>query len=129
MLVGVWKLWLAPESLLFRLAMSILLFASAAFVLRVLYRTNYTLTDHDLLVRSGPFHWTVRLDSITEIFPTHNPLSSPACSLDRLCIYYRGRKAKIMISPYNKDVFLQNLVRRVPGLTLEGQRVSRDQVR
>jgi hypothetical protein len=83
MLAGVWNLWLVPEALLFRLGMSILLFAAAAFVLWVLYGTNYTLRDRDLFVRSGPFYWTVRLDSITEIFPTHNPLSSPACSLDR----------------------------------------------
>ena len=54
MLVGAWNLWLVPESLLFCLGMSILLLASAAFVLWVLYGTNYTLTDRDHLGQTSP---------------------------------------------------------------------------
>lgn len=130
MLLAAGKSWLTPASLASRVGMSIILISATAFVLWVLYATHYTLTDRDLLVRSGPFQWTVPLDAITEIFPTHNALSSPACSLDRLYIRYLrpgDLRSGVMISPQDKVAFLVDLVARAPGLKLEGQRVSRKQ--
>jgi hypothetical protein len=127
MLLAAGNLRQAPELIALRLMRSALLVAMAGFVLWVLYTTRYTLTEHDLLVRSGPFRWTVPLDSITEVFPTHNPLSSPACSLDRLHIRYHGSRWGIMISPLDKEGFLEALLARSPGLKREGKRVSREQ--
>lgn len=92
----------------------------------VLYGTRYTLTEGKLIVQSGPFRWVIELDSITEVFPTRNPLSSPACSLDRLHIRYRPSRQGIMISPQDKAVFLQDLVVLSPGLTLDGDRMVRN---
>jgi hypothetical protein len=112
-----------------RVGMSVMLISAAAFILWVLYATYYTLTDCSLIIRSGPFQWTMPLDAIIEIFPTHNPLSSPACSLDRLYIRYirpGGLRSGVMISPQDKAVFLADLVARAPGLKLEGQRASRE---
>lgn len=72
--------------------------------------TRYELTAQHLLVRSGPFNWTILLEEITAVSPTSNPLSSPALSLDRLRIdYVNGRL--IMISPRDKEGFLHELRR------------------
>lgn len=111
----------------FRIGMGTLLLASAGFILWLLYSTHYTLTSRALVVRSGPFRWTVRLESIQEIFPTRNPLSSPACSLDRLRIRYRESRFGIMISPQDKAAFMRDVADRVPGLEVDGERVVRVQ--
>lgn len=98
----------------------------AIFMLWILFGTYYQVDDQHLLIRSGPFWWTVRLETIQSITPTYNPLSSPALSLDRLWISYKvhGWNRAVMISPLDKQVFLQAVVERVPTLQLEGQRVK-----
>ena len=125
MLGAAWNLWNAPLPFAFRLFMSVLLALSAAFVLWVLYGTRYTLTDSALVIRSGPFGWLLPLDSITEVFPTRNPVSSPACSLDRLHIRYGTGRSDLMISPEDKASFLQDLAARSSGLKVDRDRVLR----
>jgi hypothetical protein len=87
-------------------------------VLWILYGTYYTLTARDLIIRSGPFRWTIPFHFITKVFPTTNPLSSPACSLDRLHIGRQGSRFGIMISPLDKPRFLRDLQTRMPSLQL-----------
>ena len=70
--------------------------------------TRYELSRETLVVRSGPFRWNICLAEIKSITPTHNPLSSPALSLDRLRIEY-GQGRAVMISPNNKVAFLRAL--------------------
>ena len=111
----------APAAMTFRIGMSVLLLASASFIFWVFYGTRYTLTAGELIIRCGPFRWTVKLASIEEIFPTHNPLSSPAGSLDRLRVCYDGGGFGIMISPLDKRAFLGDLVSRVSGLRVKGE--------
>jgi hypothetical protein len=77
----------------------------------IMASTSYTLNDSTLLVKSGPFKWQVPIAQITSITPTSNPLSSPALSLDRLRIDY-GRGQSLMISPKNKEQFIQALEAR-----------------
>ncbi|MGZ6240495.1 MAG: PH domain-containing protein [Syntrophales bacterium] len=125
MLFAAGNLWRAPAPFAFRLMISVLLILVAAFVLWTLYGTRYTLTERTLIVQSGPFRWVIDLESITEVFPTRNSLSSPACSLDRLHIRY-GKSRGIMLSPQDKAGFLRDLVVISPGLKLNGERVSRD---
>jgi hypothetical protein len=126
MLIAAGDIWVARVPLAFRLLMSVLLTLVAAFVLWVLYRTRYTLTENTLIVQSGPFRWVIDLEAITEIFPTRNPLSSPACSLDRLHIRYRPNPSGLMISPRDKAEFLRDLMALSPGLKMDGDRVIRD---
>ena len=79
-----------------------------------------------MIIRSAGFRWRVPLDSIVEVLPTHNPLSSPACSLDRLRVNYRNRKGRIrfvLISPREKDEFLRDLADSVSGLELVEDRI------
>jgi hypothetical protein len=70
--------------------------------------TRYDLSGGTLLVRSGPFRWSIPVADIKSITPTNNPLSSPALSLDRLRIEY-GQGRAVMISPNDKDAFLRVL--------------------
>lgn len=87
----------------------IVLLLAAAFIWWLMRSTYYIVGDTDLVIRSGPFHWTVPLAGIESITPTHNPLSSPALSLDRLWISYRrgGKKRAVMVSPLDKEGFLK----------------------
>jgi membrane protein YdbS with pleckstrin-like domain len=78
--------------------------------------TRYTLEPDKLVVRSGPFKWSIPIADITSITPTSNPMSSPALSLDRLCIHY-GKGRTIMISPREKAQF----VRDIDALRLDKQ--------
>jgi hypothetical protein len=126
MLFAAGNLWRAPVPFAFRLLISVLLIFFAAFALWTLYGTRYTLTESTLIVQSGPFRWVIDLEAIVEVFPTRNPLSSPACSLDRLQIRYGKSRLGMMISPQDKAGFLRNLLARSPGLKLNGDRVLRD---
>ena len=125
LVVAAASLWATSESIGFRLGVTILLLATAAFALWVLYGTYYTLTDNELLIRSGPFRWRVEVDAIVEVFPTRNPLSSPACSIDRLRIRYRGSGFGVMISPINKAAFLRDVAARSSVFELETDKVGR----
>src|SRR5690554_1121951 len=83
----------------------------AGLPLWLMKSTVYTLTDETLFVKSGPFKWQVPVNQIKSVTPTSNPLSSPALSLDRLRIEY-GRWGSIMISPKDKEAFIQDLEAR-----------------
>ena len=73
--------------------------------------THYTLEGRNLIVRSGPLHWTIDIDEITGIEKATGLMmarSSPALSLDRLRITYGAGKT-LMISPAEKEKFLADL--------------------
>ena len=99
----------------------------AVFMVWILFSVYYTSRPSDLLVRAAFFRWRIPLDQITEVFPTHNPLSSPALSLDRLRVNYKrpsGRTWWVMISPKEKDRFLDDLA-KAAGLDREENRLVR----
>jgi hypothetical protein len=84
------------------------------------YRITYEITPTDLTVRVGPFRTIVPLDRIAEVFPTRNPLSAPAPSLDRLQINYRNDSSKtksILISPKDMEGFVRDLASGAPQLS------------
>lgn len=108
----------------FRAGYVLLAVASGAFMLWVLYGTYYVLEPDALRVRSGPFRWQVRWDQITEVVPSRNPLSSPACSLDRLQIRFAGSRWGMLVSPEDRPRFLQAVAARAPQLRLEGDRLT-----
>lgn len=125
MVVGTVAVWSEPAPLAQRFGLTALMAVMAMFALWLLYSTRYRVERNVLVVRSGPFRWKIELDSIEEVVPTRNPLSSPACSLDRLRIRYAGSRLGIMISPKNKMAFLRDLAARAPGLELAGDRIVR----
>jgi hypothetical protein len=92
--------------------------AGAGFMLWVLYGTSYRFAGDQLDIRCGPFRFRVPLSEIDSVEPTHNPLSSPACSLDRLLLRYGARR--IMVSPADKSGFLADLELRCPRIRRVG---------
>jgi hypothetical protein len=105
------------ESPVLALAISPLLLLGVGLPMWLLRATSYTFDQTDLKVRCGPFAWRVPLHEIRAISSTRNPLSSPALSLDRLRIDF-ARGSSIMISPLDKEAFMQELRRRVPSSNL-----------
>jgi hypothetical protein len=100
-----------------------LLVLAGAFQLHVLYATDYRFEGDALRIRASFFRWRVPLAAIDAVEPTRNPLSSPACSLDRLRIRY-GKK-QIMISPLDRPGFLRALAQRAPQLEPSGEAARR----
>ena len=95
----------------------------AALMLWILYGTSYTFAGELLDIRSGPFRFKVPVADVVSVEPTRNPLSSPACSLDRLLIRYGTRR--IMVSPKDRSAFLDALARRGTRLARAGDRLVR----
>lgn len=88
----------------------IFMLPSVAFTGWLLRRTYYEVQPqtHLLRVVSGPLTWQIPIASITRIQPSHNVLSSPALSLDRLKISY-NRYDEILLSPRDKAGFVAAL--------------------
>lgn len=84
------------------------LLLGAALPWWILGSTRYTVSDESLVIRSGPFRWTVPLRDIVSVTETRSPLSSPALSLDRLRIERTGGRP-ILISPSHRRRFLDDL--------------------
>lgn len=80
-----------------------------------IFNTYYVVENDTLIIKSLVFRWKININDITQIEPTHNPLSSPALSLDRLKIYYmkNGEVASVMISPKDKEGFFQAINKRL----------------
>lgn len=83
-----------------------LMIAVVGLMVWLLLGTHYTVDHGVIRIVSGPFHWKVPVDQITSVTATKSPLSSPALSLDRICIRY-GTRRRIMISPADKAGFLK----------------------
>lgn len=78
----------------------------------LLFSTEYRVESKTLLVRSGPFRWTIPLADISSVRESNSALSSPALSLKRLEVTY-GRGKSILLSPADRDGFLAALGRKV----------------
>lgn len=85
--------------------------ATGAFTLALTFPMYYEIAPPTLRVRSGLIRWERALDTIQEVFPTHNPLSAPAWSLDRLQVNYRKDSLArfILISPEDQIRFMHDL--------------------
>lgn len=93
-----------------------------AIVGLVLFPLYYELADDALVIRFGVFRSRIPYDSIRQVLPTRNPLSSPALSLDRLHID-TGNPLGPNISPAERSAFLDALVTRTPRLRRDGDRL------
>jgi len=96
-----------------------------AFCLSILRSTNYTIKAESLVVRSGPFRWTIQFEDIREVVPSRKAWSSAALSMDRLYINHKSSAGGTYISPEKKQLFLENLAVRASSLSLEGDRLIR----
>ncbi len=97
----------------------------AAIYLGLLIPIRYGLDDSYLVVRFGICRVRIVLADISDVHTTRSPLSAPALSLDRLHVQYgRGFLKQIMISPTDRDLFLDELAQKA-GLKREGERLFR----
>lgn len=104
------------------LVLPFVLFADVVIAF-VCFPCDYTLTESGLLIRSGFMRWRIPYAEIERVYPTRNPLSSPAWSLDRLAVVY-GKKW-VLVSPEGKDVFMSK-VASLAGLRQRGQELVRE---
>jgi PH (Pleckstrin Homology) domain-containing protein len=97
------------------------------------YDPDATRSDGEpiLLVRGG---WLLRYEipiaGIREVRPTKSILSSMSWSYDRIEVLYRSPKGignSLLISPWDRDAFLDDLVRRAGDLVRAGDRLTRRQ--
>jgi hypothetical protein len=98
-----------------------------AFVGSIIFPLYYEITPSVLVVRSGISHWEIPLRSIQQLRPTHNMLTSPALSLDRLRIEYiqNGKTRFMLISPKDKSGFLRDLAQNSAELEVRGDGIVR----
>lgn len=81
----------------------------AGFISYIFSSTKYIINGDELMIKCGFLVNTIiKIDTITKIAETNNPLSSPAASLDRIAIYYH-RSDSVMISPREKMDFINQL--------------------
>jgi hypothetical protein len=90
----------------------------ASLLAWILAGTSYEVTDDALVVRSAFLRWTVPLASVRSLRATHNPLSAPALSLDRIEV--RHDRGYLLVSPREKSAFVREIAARAPGLRIEG---------
>ncbi len=93
------------------LALALMVLASLLTIWLML-ATDYRFKDDKLVVRSGPFNWKIQLSDITHVKESRELIASPALSLDRLRIEYKGTFGAILISPENKQGFIAELESR-----------------
>ncbi len=93
--------------------------------LGLVFPMRYGIDDHCLIVRFGLCRQRIPLQNISEVYPTRNPLSSPALSIDRLHVQFGcGFFKSVMISPLDRERFLDELARKA-GMSREGERLVR----
>jgi hypothetical protein len=93
-------------------------FLVTAFVVWIFRATYYVVTTDALIVHAGPIRRTVPLRSVQRLRATHNPVSSPALSLDRIEVTYGSKR--ILVSPQNKRGFVSAVISRAPVVVLDG---------
>ncbi|MBP6557492.1 MAG: PH domain-containing protein [Flavobacterium sp.] len=64
--------------------------------------------------------WWTKIDvkSIRKIYSTHNPLSSPALSLDRIAVVY-NKYDEVLISPKEREDFIAELLKINPNIEVK----------
>ncbi|MCG9792995.1 PH domain-containing protein [Flavobacterium algicola] len=88
------------------------------FICYTLLSIKYTIAKDNLNIKCGFFvNKNIDIKTIRKISETHNLLSSPAASLDRLEIVY-NKFDSVLISPKDKDRFLKDLKRINPEMEI-----------
>ena len=88
------------------------------FIGWIWFGTGYEISEDQLKISCGPFRHRIPIQEIKEIKRTRSPLSSPACSLDRMEIKY-GKSKRIMISPADKENFIKTIMKKSQNIQLD----------
>jgi len=95
-----------------------IMIAVILFVGWIWFGTGYEISENELKIRCGPFRQRIPIQEIKEIKKTRSPLSSPACSLDRMEIKY-GNSKRVLISPADKENFIKTIIQKSPSIQLD----------
>jgi hypothetical protein len=98
-------------------------------LLWILVGTSYEITETSLVIRLGPFRWTIPLDAIEDVVPQRHWYGGPliewnfGLSVQGVRVRYRkangGLSWPIRISPQDRAAFLLELTERLPGLVVK----------
>jgi len=88
------------------------------FIGWIWFGTGYEISEDQLKISCGPFRHRIPIQEIKEIKRTRSPLSSPACSLDRMEIKF-GKSKRIMISPADKENFIKTIMKKSQNIQLD----------
>ncbi len=88
---------------------------------------RYEITSQALKVRGGLVRWNIPLGSITKVRPSRNPISAPAWSYARLRVDYQKNNKNyfVLISPAEREAFLQKLAQATPGIEGTGDHLTK----
>ncbi|MBK0369899.1 PH domain-containing protein [Flavobacterium agrisoli] len=102
--------WIIYTSVMEKKWMALLIIIlTSAFICYTFLSTKYTIEKENLNIKCGFFvSKNIEIKTIRKISETHNILSSPAGSIDRLEIVY-NKFDSILISPKDKKRFLEDL--------------------
>ena len=96
------------------------------FISYMFTSTYYIINGNDLIIKCGfMINMIVHIDQIKKVAKTHNPLSSPAASLDRLAIYY-NKSGYVMVSPKDKMDFINQLTEINPKIEVVLKKDKKD---
>jgi hypothetical protein len=93
--------------------------APSALLTGFIFTNTYYVVTDESIVAHCLFRTTVPLASVKRLRPTRNPLSSPALSLDRIEIVSNSG-ARLLVSPKDKEAFVNAIVTRAPQAVVEG---------
>ncbi len=89
-----------------------------ALIFYCMFSVRYIIEDTTLRIKCGFFlNEKVDIMKITKITETSSILSAPAASLDRIAIYLRRQYSPVIISPENKNEFIEELQSINPDIT------------
>ncbi|MGV3697314.1 MAG: PH domain-containing protein [Flavobacterium sp.] len=91
-----------------------LIFVAIFAAMSILFHyTRYTIQDDKLII------WTTKIDihTITKIYKTRNPLSSPALSINRIAICY-NKYDEVLVSPKEREEFIGELLKVNPNIVV-----------
>jgi hypothetical protein len=101
------------------------LLLAGGMIFWILRGTSCEITETRLIIRAGPFRWTIRLDAIEEVVPS-GAWGGPVfecnfgLAVSGLRIRYRTRRGglswPIRVAPQDRAAFLLELAERVPAL-------------
>ncbi|MBH1966520.1 MAG: PH domain-containing protein [Comamonadaceae bacterium] len=118
-LVSLATAWPRIASLPGQLVLGATLVLGAGLPIWLLVSTVYRVDEAELKIQSGPLRWKIPLQSIRAVEPSRSWWSSPALSLDRLCIHH-GRMSQTLVSPRQKLEFIQALKQRNARIQVQG---------
>jgi hypothetical protein len=89
-------------------------FGVLSLVFLMFKSTKYKIDGEQLQI-----WWTkIDINSIKRIYSTHNPLSSPALSLDRIAVVYNTYD-EVLITPKEREDFIREVLKINPNIVVE----------